>query len=107
MRAIHDTEFPNSVEATQRLLDEQGADYDNLKVWFNSDKRKYIPGNYKIGIIENRMRFLRQPDTVKIYLMILKPKMKAPKNFQNVLAMWAQRNGKNWFCSSITSNGRL
>ncbi|XP_037046122.1 guanine nucleotide exchange factor DBS isoform X3 [Bradysia coprophila] len=31
MRAIHDTEFPNSVEATQRLLDEQGADYDNLK----------------------------------------------------------------------------
>lgn len=32
MRAIHDTEFPNSVEATQRLLDDQGADYDSLKV---------------------------------------------------------------------------
>lgn len=32
MRAIHDTEFPNSVDATQKLLDEQGAEYDRLKV---------------------------------------------------------------------------
>lgn len=32
MRAIHDTEFPNSVEATQKLLDEQGIDYEKLKV---------------------------------------------------------------------------
>lgn len=32
MRIIHDTEFPNSVEATQSLLDEQGADYEKLKV---------------------------------------------------------------------------
>ncbi|XP_055311339.1 guanine nucleotide exchange factor DBS isoform X6 [Sitodiplosis mosellana] len=31
MRVIHDTEFPNSVEATQRLLDEQGTEYDRLK----------------------------------------------------------------------------
>lgn len=32
MRAIHDTEFPNSVEATQKLLDEQGTEYQRLKV---------------------------------------------------------------------------
>lgn len=31
MRVIHDTEFPNSVEATQMLLDKQGADYERLK----------------------------------------------------------------------------
>ncbi|XP_037929006.1 guanine nucleotide exchange factor DBS-like, partial [Teleopsis dalmanni] len=31
IQAIHDTEFPNSVEATQKLLDDQGADYDRLK----------------------------------------------------------------------------
>lgn len=39
MRIIHDTEFPNSVEATQTLLDDQGADYDKLKV------------NYKLFLI--------------------------------------------------------
>lgn len=32
MRVIHDTEFPNSVEATQKLLNEQGAEYERLKV---------------------------------------------------------------------------
>lgn len=32
MRIIHDTEFPNSVEATQKLLDEQGTEYERLKV---------------------------------------------------------------------------
>lgn len=32
MRAIHDTEFPNSVDATQKLVDEQGAEYERLKV---------------------------------------------------------------------------
>lgn len=32
MRIIHDTEFPNSVEATQKLLDEQGIEYERLKV---------------------------------------------------------------------------
>lgn len=31
IRSIHDTEFPNSVEATQKLLDEQGAEYEKLK----------------------------------------------------------------------------
>lgn len=31
MRVIHDTEFPNSVEATQTLLDKQGGDYECLK----------------------------------------------------------------------------
>ncbi|XP_055838288.1 guanine nucleotide exchange factor DBS isoform X2 [Episyrphus balteatus] len=31
IQVIHDTEFPNSVEATQKLLDDQGADYDRLK----------------------------------------------------------------------------
>lgn len=31
MRVIHDTEFPNSVEATQRLLDRQGGEYEGLK----------------------------------------------------------------------------
>ncbi|XP_075168525.1 guanine nucleotide exchange factor DBS isoform X5 [Haematobia irritans] len=31
IQAIHDTEFPNSVEATQKLLDDQGADYQRLK----------------------------------------------------------------------------
>jgi len=31
MRLIHDTEFPNSVESTQKLLDEQGGDYERLK----------------------------------------------------------------------------
>lgn len=35
MRAIHDTEFPNSVDATQKLVDEQGAEYDRLKVSSN------------------------------------------------------------------------
>lgn len=34
MRVIHDTEFPNSVDATQKLLDEQGAEYERLKVCF-------------------------------------------------------------------------
>lgn len=32
MRVIHDTEFPNSVESTQKLLDEQGTEYERLKV---------------------------------------------------------------------------
>lgn len=32
MRQIHDTEFPNSVEATEQLLIEQGTDYTKLKV---------------------------------------------------------------------------
>lgn len=32
MRVIHDTEFPNSVEATQKLVDEQGTEYERLKV---------------------------------------------------------------------------
>lgn len=32
MRVIHDTEFPNSVVATQKLLDEQGQEYERLKV---------------------------------------------------------------------------
>lgn len=32
MRVIHDTEFPNSVDATQKLLDEQGTEYGRLKV---------------------------------------------------------------------------
>lgn len=32
MRQIHDTEFPNSVEATEQLLIEQGSDYAKLKV---------------------------------------------------------------------------
>lgn len=32
MRVIHDTEFPNSVDATQKLLNEQGGEYDRLKV---------------------------------------------------------------------------
>lgn len=32
MRVIHDTEFPNSVDATQKLLDEQGTEYERLKV---------------------------------------------------------------------------
>lgn len=32
MRVIHDTEFPNSVEATKTLLDKQGGDYERLKV---------------------------------------------------------------------------
>ncbi|XP_065368625.1 guanine nucleotide exchange factor DBS isoform X3 [Calliphora vicina] len=31
IQAIHDTEFPNSVEATQKLLDDQGTDYQRLK----------------------------------------------------------------------------
>lgn len=32
MRQIHDTEFPNSVEATEELLIEQGSEYTRLKV---------------------------------------------------------------------------
>jgi hypothetical protein len=32
MRQIHDTEYPNSVEATEQLLIEQGTDYTKLKV---------------------------------------------------------------------------
>ena len=32
MRQIHDTEFPNSVEATEKLLIEQSAEYNKLKV---------------------------------------------------------------------------
>ncbi|XP_055918316.1 guanine nucleotide exchange factor DBS-like [Eupeodes corollae] len=35
IQVIHDTEFPNSVDATQKLLDDQGADYDRLKVSTN------------------------------------------------------------------------
>lgn len=34
MRQIHDTEFPNSVEATEQLLIEQSAEYNKLKVSF-------------------------------------------------------------------------
>lgn len=33
MRSIHDTELPNSVEATEQLLIEQGTEYTKLKVW--------------------------------------------------------------------------
>lgn len=32
MRQIHETEFPNSVEATEQLLIEQGVEYAKLKV---------------------------------------------------------------------------
>ncbi|XP_032590898.1 guanine nucleotide exchange factor DBS isoform X7 [Drosophila grimshawi] len=31
IQAIHDTEFPNSVEATRKLLEDQGVDYARLK----------------------------------------------------------------------------
>ncbi|XP_053965185.1 guanine nucleotide exchange factor DBS-like isoform X2 [Anastrepha ludens] len=31
IQTIHDTEFPNSVEATQKLIDVQGSDYERLK----------------------------------------------------------------------------
>ncbi|XP_049309800.1 guanine nucleotide exchange factor DBS isoform X6 [Bactrocera dorsalis] len=31
IQTIHDTEFPNSVEATQKLIDVQGGDYERLK----------------------------------------------------------------------------
>lgn len=31
IRTIHDTEFPNSVDSTQLLLDEQGTEYEKLK----------------------------------------------------------------------------
>ncbi|XP_030369624.1 guanine nucleotide exchange factor DBS isoform X2 [Scaptodrosophila lebanonensis] len=31
IQAIHDTEFPNSVEATRKLLEDQGTDYARLK----------------------------------------------------------------------------
>ncbi|XP_017865480.1 PREDICTED: guanine nucleotide exchange factor DBS isoform X3 [Drosophila arizonae] len=31
IQAIHDTEFPNSVEATKKLLEDQGIDYARLK----------------------------------------------------------------------------
>lgn len=31
IRLIHDTEFPNSVESTQKLLEEQGLEYEKLK----------------------------------------------------------------------------
>lgn len=31
IKTIHETEFPNSVEATQKLLDEQGGEYEKLK----------------------------------------------------------------------------
>ncbi|XP_030557055.1 guanine nucleotide exchange factor DBS isoform X2 [Drosophila novamexicana] len=31
IQAIHDTEFPNSVEATKKLLEDQGVDYARLK----------------------------------------------------------------------------
>lgn len=91
MRAIHDTEFPNSVESTQRLLDEQGSDYDSLKV--SSIVVKYC---LKLQLWKNRMRFSLLPDMESIYLMILKPKMKAEKNFQNAVAMLAQQNGKEF-----------
>lgn len=45
MRAIHDTEFPNSVDATQKLLDEQGAEYDRLKV-----SRSMVMAKYSIDV---------------------------------------------------------
>lgn len=32
MRQIHETEFPNSVEATKHLLEAQSYEYDKLKV---------------------------------------------------------------------------
>jgi hypothetical protein len=32
MRLIHEAEFPNSVEAIQKLLDDQGTEYVKLKV---------------------------------------------------------------------------
>jgi len=32
IQAIHDTEFPNNVEATRKLLEDQGVDYARLKV---------------------------------------------------------------------------
>jgi hypothetical protein len=32
MRQIHDCELPNSVEATEQLLIEQGSEYTKLKV---------------------------------------------------------------------------
>lgn len=42
MRVIHDTEFPNSVDATQKLLYEQGAEYERVKVcvFFNLKAKK-------------------------------------------------------------------
>lgn len=42
MRIIHDTEFPNSVDATQKLMDEQGSEYERLKVKKKWLKIKFI-----------------------------------------------------------------
>lgn len=56
MRAIHDTEFPNSVDATQKLVDEQGAEYERLKVSnvTNATKRN----GQKIGGVDRGPKLL-------------------------------------------------
>lgn len=66
MRVIHDTEFPNSVEATQKLLDEQGTEYERLKVMI-SDQAVFsirflscietVTLNYVFLFCEYRRRF--------------------------------------------------
>lgn len=47
MRVIHDTEFPNSVEATQKLLDEQGTEYERLKVGYFANSFDFDPSEIR------------------------------------------------------------
>lgn len=44
MRQIHDTEFPNSVEATEQLLIEQGTEYNKLKVGNKICAQSFVGG---------------------------------------------------------------
>lgn len=102
MRAIHDTEFPNSVDATQKLLDEQGAEYDRLKV---SYKRWGVLVIWHLMPIffwffsTHRRRLRRLSNTANVCSTIFGPKKL--KNSRNALVTWAPRRGEWNACRTI------
>lgn len=82
MRAIHDTEFPNSVESTQKLLDEQGIDYEKLKVSnFRADAKSTL---LYLIIVLHRMIYWQPQNMVNNYWKILSQMQ--PKSYPNEAA---------------------
>lgn len=92
MRQIHDTEFPNSVEATEKLLIEQSAEYNKLKV---SEQHGLIHAEFKrlnLPFSHYRRKFCRWGGKEKSCLRKSEGKLKC---VSIALATLAVLNGKS------------
>lgn len=93
MRVIHDTEFPNSVEATQQLLDRQGVEYERLKV--SGFALLYFNLRCKLIVCcKQRRKFWPRLGTVNSYSVIFALRTILAKSSPSETAMSVLRSGK-------------